>query len=88
MKKAMFLVKPGGRLLYCTCSLNFSEGEEVIEGILKYSPDWKQEVINCENVGISSAWIDDVGGLRLQPDFWQHIGGMDGFYIAMLLKGN
>ena len=86
MKKAMLLVKPGGQLLYCTCSLNSSEGEEVIEEILQYSPHWKQEVINCKSLGISSAWIDDVGGLRLRPDFWQHIGGMDGFYIAMLSR--
>ena len=88
MKKAMLSVKLGGRLLYCTCSLNSSEGEDVIEEILRYSPNWKQEVINCKSLGISSEWIDDVGGLRLRPDFWQPIGGMDGFYIAMLSREN
>ena len=86
VKKAMGFVKPGGRLLYCTCSLFSAEGEDVIKEILQYSMNWKQELINGKNLGINSAWIDGVGGLRLRPDFWQSIGGMDGFYIAMLLR--
>ena len=88
VKKAMLFVKPGGRLLYCTCSLVSSEGEGVIEEILQQSKNWKQEVISGKNLGINSAWIDSAGGLRLRPDFWQPIGGMDGFYIAILLRQN
>ena len=29
-------------------------------------------------------WISAEGGLRLRPDFWPDLGGMDGFYIAAL----
>ena len=34
--------------------------------------------------GISPDWISAEGGLRLRPDFWPDLGGMDGFYIAAL----
>ena len=37
--------------------------------------------------GVEAAWITEEGGLRLRPDFWADKGGMDGFYIACLLKG-
>lgn len=88
LKRAMSFVKPGGRLIYCTCSLLPAEGEEVIEEALQSSKNWKQTIINAENLGINKKWIDDNGGLRLRPDYWQSIGGMDGFYIAMLSKKN
>ena len=86
IKKAMCFVKPGGRLLYCTCSLLPSEGEEVISQSIRYSSDWSQAIISGENLGINPEWVDRCWGLRLRPDFWQSIGGMDGFYIAMLIR--
>ncbi len=36
--------------------------------------------------GIDPDWITEEGGLRLRPDFWSDVGGMDGFYIAMLRR--
>ena len=37
--------------------------------------------------GIDPAWITEEGGLRLRPDYWPDLGGMDGFYMAVLRKG-
>ncbi len=88
LKKAMHFVKPGGRLLYCTCSLVPMEGEEILTEVLKFARNWKQNIITGYNFGIEPEWIDISGGLRLRPDFWQTIGGMDGFYIAMLTRKN
>ena len=84
LKKSMRFIKPGGTLLYCTCSLLPDEGENVINEVLLKSSDWNQIPIDCDKLGIDSDWLDDAGGLRLRPDYWETIGGMDGFYIAML----
>ena len=88
LKKAMCFVKPGGRLVYCTCSLVPSEGEQVIMEIIRDSSGWRQDTILGQNLGIDPKWVDCFGGLRLRPDFWKSIGGMDGFYIAMLTRKN
>ena len=36
--------------------------------------------------GLDPAWVTEEGGLRLRPDYWPDLGGMDGFYIAVLTK--
>ena len=87
-KRAMLFVKPGGRLVYCTCSLAPAEGESVVSEIVKNSSNWSQVFINAESLGINSEWVDSYGGLRLRPDYWSAIGGMDGFYIAILRREN
>ncbi|PQM63125.1 MAG: hypothetical protein CML40_00445 [Rhodobacteraceae bacterium] len=86
LKKAMCFVKPGGRLIYSTCSLFPSEGEKIIEEILQDFKNWRQQLISGKSLGIRPEWIDRHGGLRLRPDFWDSFGGMDGFYVAILLR--
>ena len=85
--KALGLLKPGGRLVYCTCSLLIDEGEEQIRDALA-----RHKGLTCAPdalalPGIDPAWRTDEGGLRLRPDYWADQGGMDGFYIAALRKG-
>ncbi|MEL6690326.1 MAG: transcription antitermination factor NusB [Pseudomonadota bacterium] len=83
---ALKLVKPGGRLVYCTCSLIPDEGEvQVEEAIARHG--LKTDSAALELPGIDPAWITEEGGLRLRPDYWLKKGGMDGFYMACLLKG-
>jgi 16S rRNA (cytosine967-C5)-methyltransferase len=83
---AWTLLKPGGRLVFCTCSLLPDEGEVQIDEALGRHADMSvtREALNIE--GIDPAWITDEGGLRLRPDYWPELGGMDGFYIAALTK--
>ena len=73
LKKAMLFVKPGGRLLYCSCSLVPAEGENIIKKIFDNNDKWKQTVIDGNNLGVKPEWIDSLGGLRLRPtriEFW------------------
>ena len=86
LEKAMLFVKPGGRLLYCTCSLVPSEGEKIIKKIFENNDNWKQIIIDGKTLGVNPEWVDCFGGLRLRPDYWATTGGMDGFYIAILRK--
>ncbi len=78
------LLKPGGRLLYCTCSLLPDEGECQVEAALARHPGMTVDRGALDLPGIDPAWITEEGGLRLRPDYWAEAGGMDGFYIALL----
>jgi 16S rRNA (cytosine967-C5)-methyltransferase len=83
---AWSLLKPGGRMVFCTCSLLPDEGEVQIDEALERHPDMTVDVEALDIAGIDPAWISSEGGLRLRPDFWADQGGMDGFYIACLRK--
>ncbi|UWQ49845.1 methyltransferase domain-containing protein [Leisingera caerulea] len=83
---AWTLVKPGGRLMYCTCSLLPDEGECQVEEALEMFPDMAADREALKMPGVDADWITEEGGLRLRPDYWPEQGGMDGFYMALLRK--
>jgi len=80
------LLKPGGRMVFCTCSLLPDEGEVQIDQALAAHPDMSVDRDALSLPGVDPDWITEEGGLRLRPDFWPELGGMDGFYIACLRK--
>lgn len=82
LDRALGWLKPGGRMVFCTCSLLPEEGEGQIKAALERHPGLR--TIPPELSGIDSAWITPEGGLRLRPDYWPERGGMDGFYMATL----
>ena len=81
---ALTLLKPGGRLVYCTCSLLPDEGEVQVDEALLRHPGLRVDRAALDLPGIDPVWITEEGGLRLRPDFWADQGGMDGFYIVCL----
>jgi 16S rRNA (cytosine967-C5)-methyltransferase len=81
---ALGLLKPGGRLVYCTCSLLPDEGECQVEDAVARHPGLRVDAGALDLPGIEAGWITPEGGLRLRPDHWGDQGGMDGFYIACL----
>jgi 16S rRNA (cytosine967-C5)-methyltransferase len=83
---ALTLLKPGGRLVFCTCSLLPDEGEvQVEEALGRHSGlSTDRQALGIE--GVDPSWITPEGGLRLRPDYWADTGGMDGFYMAVLRK--
>jgi len=83
---AWTLLKPGGQMVFCTCSLLPDEGEvQVIEALARHK-DMALDPGALDLPGIDPAWRSGEGGLRLRPDYWAELGGMDGFYIAALRK--
>ncbi|WP_170346679.1 RsmB/NOP family class I SAM-dependent RNA methyltransferase [Ruegeria atlantica] len=80
------LLKPGGRLVYCTCSLLPDEGEVQVEEALDMYPGMSADRDALNVPGVETDWITEEGGMRLRPDYWPDRGGMDGFYIACLTK--
>lgn len=83
---ALTLLKPGGRLVYCTCSLLPDEGECQIDDALARHEGLRTDRDALSVAGIEADWITQEGGLRLRPDYWADKGGMDGFYIACLIR--
>ena len=84
LDRAIGLLRPGGRLLYCTCSLLPDEGECQVEDALARHDGLGVDRETLGMPGIDPAWITAEGGLRLRPDYWPDLGGMDGFYMALL----
>lgn len=83
---ALGLLRPGGRLVFCTCSLLPDEGEVQAEAALARHPGLTADRAALTLPGVDPAWVTAEGGLRLRPDFWSDRGGMDGFYIVSLTK--
>ena len=79
-------LKPGGRLVFCTCSLLPDEGEVQVEDALARHPALSVDRSALNVPGVDDTWITEEGGLRLRPDYWPEHGGMDGFYMACLRK--
>ncbi|MCL3881399.1 RsmB/NOP family class I SAM-dependent RNA methyltransferase [Marivita sp. GX14005] len=77
-------LKPYGRMVYCTCSLLREEGEDQIEWLLRQSDDL--EILPPDFAGLDPEWIGPGGGVRLRPDYWPDIGGMDGFFMALVQR--
>jgi 16S rRNA (cytosine967-C5)-methyltransferase len=77
---AVARVKPGGRLVYCVCSLETEEGEAQVRGFLHRHPDFRTLPIQPGEGGAPSESLTREGWLRLLPH--QIEGGLDGFFIA------
>lgn len=83
LAKASKWVKPGGTLIYATCSLEKAEGEDQIEAFLYENPGWSLAPISADELpdGITP---DEQGQLRTLPYMLAEKGGLDGFFIARL----
>ncbi len=83
--RALGLLKPGGRLVYCTCSLLIDEGEEQVRDALARHPDLCVDLEALKIQGVEDDWIG-AEGLRTRPDFWAERGGIDGFFITVFRR--
>jgi 16S rRNA (cytosine967-C5)-methyltransferase len=58
------------------------EGEGQLAAALLRHPSLR--VTRPDLPWIDPAWITEQGALRLRPDYWADLGGMDGFFMALL----
>lgn len=87
LRAAAKRVKPGGTLLYCTCSLQAEEGELQIPHFFKNRSDFRLNPILTTKVLNVPEAISPEGYWRSLPYFMEDMGGMDGFFIARLVRG-
>jgi 16S rRNA (cytosine967-C5)-methyltransferase len=86
LAKAATLVRPGGTLLYCTCSLMPKEGQPRIDKFLQIVPDFRlNPILEVEGLVLPQDAFSD-GSLRSLPYHLADQGGMDGFFIAQLVR--
>ncbi len=80
ISQAALFVKPGGVMVYATCTLHPQENEGIIENFLSHHPDWllEQPLPNspCFTFAKSPSWI------KVLP----YQDSMDGFFMVRLRK--
>jgi 16S rRNA (cytosine967-C5)-methyltransferase len=78
---ALTLLKPGGHLVYSTCSLEPEEGEAQIQKLLAAHAEMALAPIRADELGVPPEIVTPAGMLRTLPF---QAGGMDGFFAARL----
>jgi 16S rRNA (cytosine967-C5)-methyltransferase len=90
LQRAVALLRPGGTLVYCTCSLEPEEGEQAIASLLAVEPAVRRAPIDAGEVAGLAEIVTAEGDLRTLPCHLPHgdprLGGLDGFYAARLVK--
>jgi 16S rRNA (cytosine967-C5)-methyltransferase len=90
LQRAVALLRPGGTLVYCTCSLEPEEGEQAISALLAAESAMRRVPIEPGEVAGHPELLTAEGDLRTLPCHLPHqdprLGGLDGFYAARLVK--
>jgi len=83
---ALDMLKPGGRLVYSVCSLQPEEGEGQISALLAARKDVTLVPVTPETLGGLAQCITPRGEVRTLPCHLADLGGIDGFFAAVLTK--
>lgn len=86
LSRAFGWLKPGGLLLYVTCSLQPEEGEDRIADFLSQEPSARRLPFPADVLPGFEACINAAGDLRTMPCHRGAKGGMDGFFAACVQK--
>jgi 16S rRNA (cytosine967-C5)-methyltransferase len=77
LRSAARLLKPGGRLVYATCSILREENDEVADAFAAAEPEFRP--LSCgELLAAQRIPLDTGERFRLSP----HLHGTDGFFAA------
>ena len=86
LDSAARLLKPGGRLVYATCSLIPDENEGIADAFTAGHPDFvllnAAEALTAAGVENAANLVTPAGHLRL----WPHQHSTDGFFAAVWQK--
>jgi 16S rRNA (cytosine967-C5)-methyltransferase len=92
LDNAARLVRPGGKLVYSTCSLEPEEGEAQIAAFLTRNAAFSIDPISPAELYGQAQWIEPSGCLRTFPYELKldsaEWSGMDGFFAARLVRGS
>ena len=90
LDKAVALTRPGGPIVYCTCSLEPEEGEAQVVALLRRNPDVRRSPIAASEIGDLAECLTPAGELRTLPfQLWgddPRRSGLDGFFAARLVR--
>lgn len=83
LRSAFSMLRPGGVLVFSNCSLDPLEGEMLVDAFLGEKADARRIPVRAEDWPGLEAAIDGNGDVRTTPAM---LGGMDGFYAAVLTR--
>ncbi|WP_425341060.1 RsmB/NOP family class I SAM-dependent RNA methyltransferase [Agrobacterium larrymoorei] len=83
LRQAVTLVKAGGMIVFSNCSLDPSEGEEMVAQVLESNSNLERVPVEAKDLPGLEIAINPDGDLRTTPDMF---GGVDGFYATVLRK--
>ncbi len=83
---AFDILRPGGMLVYCTCSLQKAEGEYQVQALIEARDNALKLAITPKELGDWDEAITPDGDLRILPFHRAATGGMDGFFISRITK--
>ncbi|MCB9947033.1 MAG: methyltransferase domain-containing protein [Rhodospirillaceae bacterium] len=83
---AATLLRPGGLLVWSTCSLEPEEGEERIARLLAQGAPLRREPVSPAEIGGLAEIVTPLGEIRSLPSHGAAFGGLDGFHIARLRR--
>ena len=86
LRAAVEMLRPGGMLVYCTCSLEPEEGPQRIEALLRSGAPVERRPIATDEIDTPADWLTPDGDLRTLPFHLAEYDGVDGFYGARLVK--
>jgi 16S rRNA (cytosine967-C5)-methyltransferase len=86
LRAAVEMLRPGGTLVYCTCSLEPEEGSERVEALLRSGAPIERQPLDPGEIAAPSEWVTSAGDLRTLPCHLSEYDGLDGFYAARLVK--
>jgi 16S rRNA (cytosine967-C5)-methyltransferase len=88
--RAVALLEPGGTLVYCTCSLEREENQDIVADLLAREPGVRRAPVAAPEVFGRDEFVTADGDLRTLPchlpDADSRFAGLDGFYAARLVK--
>lgn len=86
LRAAVDMLRPGGTLVYCTCSLEPEEGPHQIEALLRSGAPVERRPLTAADMDMPAEWLTADGDLRTLPFHLAEYDGIDGFYGARLVK--
>jgi len=86
--RAVELTKSGGIIVYCTCSLEPEEGENIVSAIVEQDRRVRRKPVTAADFPELEEFITPIGELRTLPCHWPdtdaRMGGLDGFFATRL----
>ncbi len=76
LKEAACMVRPGGRIVYSTCTYNPAENEENVEWFLREHPGWEKELFEINGIHCSDGHVT----------CWPHLSRGEGQFAALLRR--
>jgi 16S rRNA (cytosine967-C5)-methyltransferase len=86
LRAAVEMLRPGGTLVYCTCSLEPEEGPQRVEALLRSGAPVERQPLDPGEIAAPAEWVTSEGDLRTLPCYLSEYDGLDGFYAARLVK--